>query len=60
MANNDTHSRSAESADMREVYRRLAERHADELRKHDELCPECDSDRDRYCLRKSGSGVEGR
>ena len=60
MADKTDDKTNAESADMRDVYKRLAERHADELRKHDELCPECDSDRDRYCLRKSGSGVEGR
>jgi hypothetical protein len=57
----DTHH--AESADMRDVYRRLAERHAgelDELRESDGILPVDDSGRDRNRLRFSGSGVEGR
>lgn len=54
---------NAESADLREVYKRLAERHSeqdDELRERSRLCPcggtNCDCD----CLRNIGAGVEGR
>ena len=49
-----------ESADMREVYKRLAERHANELREHGELCAECSAGRDCNRLSLSRTGVEGR
>ena len=52
-----------ECADMREVYRRLAERHADELnelRKSDGLSSERNAGPDSNSLRFTGSGVEGR
>ena len=58
MADNVTHN--AESADMREVYRRMAERHRDELRKHDGVLPCDDPSCDCSRLRYSGTGVEGR
>lgn len=59
MANNNN-DHNVESADMREVYKRLAERHADELRKHDGILPCDDSSCDCRRLRFSGTGVEGR
>lgn len=58
MAEPDTHY--AESADMREVYRRLAERHANELGKSDGLRDGGDPSCDLNSLRHSGAGVEGR